>query len=990
MWLIDILTGKSKHRKLQAEAAKLERERLRREAQEATRRKEKLLKEKLLAEKKDSRLSDNMGLETLTAVKDSLDISKAVSEKRFGANGYVLPDKFVHDKFQSSVIKLGKGHHLVLAPPGCGKTDILSERIVYALSEGVGLNDMLCLTFTNRAARSMKERIESRIQTHGEDILFVGNIHRFCSQFLYDNGIVSQTSAIIDDVETEEILKDIVGISEDAELSYEKKEDVMDIYKTQHLIQQMRNKHPQELLIHPDASARMSNVEKYEKYKEDNNLIDFDDILILAYDYMCQNPNGYKRYKWIQIDEVQDLNRLQLAIVDMLTEHADDCTVVYLGDEQQAIYSFMGAKLNTLDYLKNKCGGGVLRLYNNYRSTKYLLDIYNKYAEKVLEVDPEMLPISVKDEPMPYDSLGFISGTNNAEEISNVINKAKILIINDDGRTALLVNSNKLADDISKNLDVPHFKVSGKDLFQTPLVKTGFSHISVLANEHNINAWAHILKAFKICKTLWEGREFMKEMFECALFPSDFLFNEYDEGYIQDFVKVYKGGGDDNPKSSVVIFDTETTGLNVYEDDIIQIAAIKMDGEKIIDKFDIILHTDKPIPQYLGNIKNPMVEEYAKRLHSDRKEGLKKFLGFVDSSYLIGHNVEYDYRILDYNLRRECGITIDNYAAQLDIDQTYPGNIVLLHPLMAHFDTLKMMRIVEPRLKSYKLKNLLTILHLDGENSHLASDDILATKSVADYIYEKAKLMLDKQVTFKAKYAKQLEQLSLRYGKYYSDARLRLHGGNGKLSSISAVDEFRVITDALVENQYIQKNDNIHYVIEFLQKCVINTVKTPMLYEQLQEYAVDLYTYKEADLCGAVDKNGQPIIKERLYVSTVHKAKGLEFENVIVLSVNEGIYPFYKNRQAKEDAQKKYRHAVSQEDKKKAKLEEDEADKKIKEDARKLYVGMSRAMKRLYLSYHRRNQGVSQWGNPYDWPCPQSPFITCIKSYFENQQFNTL
>lgn len=983
MWLIDILFGQSKRKKQQAEAARLERERQRRGTPEAVRKHEGQLREKLLAAKKDSRLSKNMEADPKKVnSEDQPDGSKAIRDKLFGSSGYAMPDKYVHDKYQSNAIKLGNGHHLVLAPPGCGKTDILAERIAYAISEGVKMEDMLCLTFTNRAARGMKERIEKRLQSTGQETLFVGNIHRFCSQFLYGNGIVSQTCAIIDDVETESILKSIRGINEDAELSYDSREDVMDIYKTQHQIQQLRNKHPQDLLIHPDASASMGDVEKYERYKEENNLIDFDDILILAYDYMRQHQDAYKHYKWIQVDEVQDLNRLQLAIVDLLTERVDDVTVVYLGDEQQAIYSFMGAKLTTLDYLREKCGSKVRRLYNNYRSPKYLLDVYNKYAEEVLGVDPSLLPQSNKETPKPNDALGFIVGTNNKEETSNVIAKAMDLT-KKDGRTAILVNSNKLADDVSKALgDIPHFKVSGKDLFQTQLVKAGFSHLSVIANEQNVNAWAHILKAFKIFKTLWESRQFMKEMFECALLPSDFLLvGENDDSYMQDFVRVYERGITKNfhERHDVVIFDTETTGLNVFEDDIVQIAAIKLRNGKVIDKLDIILHTDKTIPAYLGNIKNPLVEEYAKRPHANRKDGLSQFLDFAGNSWLVGHNVEYDYHILDYNLRRELGVTLDINAARVT-DRLETA--LMLRPLLSHFDTLKMMRIVEPRLRSYKLKDLLSILHLEGENSHLASDDIMATKSVADYIFGKAKPMLAKQSDFKLKYAKQLELLAQRYGKFYSDAWSRLYDRNGNSLAAPMVDEFRIITDELVANKYVPKNDNIHYVADFLQKCVIDTEKNPSLYEQLQNYVVDLYTYKEADLCGAVDKEGNPIINERLYVSTVHKAKGLEFENVIVMAVNDGIYPFYKNKQEKEDAQKDYWCATNAMNKAVAKLAGEEADKKIKEDARKLYVGMSRAMKRLYLAFHERNQGTSQWGNWYDWPCPQSPFIESIHAFF--------
>lgn len=77
---------------------------------------------------------------------------------------YTFDKKYENDEFQKKVITIDNGYHLVLAPPGCGKTDILAERVVRALSCGVSLDDMLCLTFTNRAARGMRSRILERLQ----------------------------------------------------------------------------------------------------------------------------------------------------------------------------------------------------------------------------------------------------------------------------------------------------------------------------------------------------------------------------------------------------------------------------------------------------------------------------------------------------------------------------------------------------------------------------------------------------------------------------------------------------------------------------------------------------------------------------------------------------------------------------------------------------------------------------------------------------------
>ena len=137
------------------------------------------------------------------------------------------------------------------------------------------------------------------------------------------------------------------------------------------------------------------------------------------------------------------------------------------------------------------------------------------------------------------------------------------------------------------------------------------------------------------------------------------------------------------------------------------------------------LHTDQDIPPMLGKIVNPLVEEYGNKPHIERSEGLQRFVDFSKGCILIGHNVQYDYNILINNCKRN--------LPSVDIKTEFP--IV--------FDTLKLARLVCPSFRSYKLKDLLAALNLEGENSHLADEDIIATYSVAEYCYNKAQTLKD-------------------------------------------------------------------------------------------------------------------------------------------------------------------------------------------------------------------------------------------------------
>ena len=297
------------------------------------------------------------------------------------------------DPWQREAIEIAGGRHLVLAPPGCGKTDILTERVVHAHEAGVEYSDMLCLTFTNRAAKGMAQRIADRTGNPVPDDLFVGNIHRYCSQLLFNEGIVNHNSAIIDEGDVENIIQEELCKRLDIQ------HRTTELMRYQHALWQTALGMPEEIVLHNEllhtgamqklcdvlgmpatreslahiyrniepmmerysvlhelpAANTMRLANAYQHYKEENDLLDYDDLLVLAYKHLVETPAKSRHFIWIEIDEVQDLNALQFALVDLFA--TDGATIVYLGDEQQAIFSFIGAKLETLEALKQRCKG---------------------------------------------------------------------------------------------------------------------------------------------------------------------------------------------------------------------------------------------------------------------------------------------------------------------------------------------------------------------------------------------------------------------------------------------------------------------------------------------------------------------------------------------------------------------------------------------------------------------------------------------------------
>ena len=857
-----------------------------------------------------------------------------------------------YDSRQQEAINACGGYYLVLAPPGCGKTDILSERIAKANENGVNFDDMLCLTFTNRASRGMLERVRQRVGEEASGV-FVGNVHRFCSNFIYNNALVPENTAIIDEDDITDILLNLDGnyfLNANGEPDKAKvaKVDNIDAYISQRELAQPADSLflPQEeyesyykiavmARFDPLQVGDMRDILKYtlcyRQYKKQHNVISFSDILILAYQGLLHDENQtYKRYRWIQVDEVQDLNALQTAIIDQLTDTSGDFTVMYLGDEQQTIFSFLGAKVGQLDIIKRRCEGHIMTLDTNYRSPSYLLDIYNKFAEDELKVDPRLLPQSMHtSQHEKYDLI--LTGNNTTDdEQQRVVKMVDYYLQFKNERVAILVPTNNAADRISKQLEennIRHFKISGHDMFKTKDYKTLASFLSVAVNDFNGMAWVRLLYGIGAVKSNAGGRRLLDMLKTLMMTPSDLL---QQKTYLQRFTEDYAS-------KEFVFFDTETTGLNVLSDDIVQIAAFKVKGGKRVENSDlnIFLHTDKHIPEKLGSLDNPLIEAYKANRHYSREEGLQMFLDYIGQDPILGHNVNFDYNILRYNV-------LD--TLKKDISYTI-------------YDSLHLIKCVEPALRMYKLVFLLKELKLEGKNSHLADEDVAATKALVDYCYNKALTVIGKQKEFLAQprvifVADKLKSAYSLLSHIQQRLYLPLDKVNNNVASV-----LESLHDRLTEKKIIADlGRKFGIFVKFAQTEWDEQNIT--LCEQIAKHVNDMTaSINEGDLV-----NSENLIQERVFIMTIYKGKGLEFDNVVMLEANDGTYPFFTVNRVL-DAPWKF---TSEEVKK--------AENDRMEDARKFYVGLSRAKKRLCISYTNFNSR--------GYPTRVTPFMNCIIKFF--------
>lgn len=811
---------------------------------------------------------------------------------------------FTPDSKQQSVIDFNSGYAVVLAAAGCGKTECLSMRVQKAHEcYGIAYSDMLCVTFTNRASRAMKDKVAEVVGGEALENLFVGNLHRFCINFLHDNKIISDDTGVIDELDQAGLIAEILG-APTSDIPAREVKKVTD-YACRMTEQEMGI--PTGLFLHSDADYRYYEAAMaYRKTKQETDVIDFDDLLLMTY-HAFSKPDYRKRYthssyRWIQVDEVQDLNPMQMAIIDKLTAK-DFTSVVYLGDERQSIYSFLGTKSDSVYALAERLHSPVIHLSTNYRSPAYLLDMLNDYAIEQLGASAERLPTAISGQHID-DGLTTVNCFDKKEMLSMAVALANTFQASKPNESiGILTRTNDDADKISDILGehgLRHAKLTKRDMFKSVDFKTIYSHFAVTTADTRLTEWARILFQTKAVSQMSLAHRCVAKMRQLGITPADLM--EYaDSTYLMEFAKAYEG-------KEIVIFDTETTGLNIFEDDIIQIAALKIRNGAVVpgSEIDIIIETDKQIPATLKNgIVNPMIEEYARRKAGVRNtpfehfmpadEALAMFVDYVGDDDLLGHNVNFDIHILENNLRRRT------------------TSVTFSTP--AYWDTLKMARLLHPELKRFNLEFLLKKLGLSGVNSHNAFDDIRATKSLTDHCHEcEIGLMAAQRQFISHKVMKEIQaKMVSDYRPIYLHSKAKLY--SPEVDADHTFDsEFTYVHDTFARRGIINAIEHIDYMRALFNRVVIDTERDRYFNHQVVNHLHEFRTFNEGDLY----QNG--IIGERIHVMTIHKAKGLEFDNVILHDISA--------------------HSIPR-----------DTCRDMSEDARLLYVGMSRAKKRLYLTY---------------------------------------
>lgn len=288
---------------------------------------------------------------------------------------------------QKNAVTVGKGPVLILAGAGSGKTRTLTYRIAYLIHEmGIKPSNILAVTFTNKAAREMKQRVEQLVGS-GIAPLWIGTFHGICARILRleaPNLGYEPNFSIYDVDDQVRSLKKVIGMLNVPQQNYSAKYIQNRLSKVKNKFLYPGDVSEEDLDFDPLFEYFPDIYRDYQKYLKSNNALDFDDLLMKPIELFDQFPKikakYARRFKYVLVDEYQDTNRAQYLLVKYLVGGHKNIYVV--GDEDQSIYGWRGADLhNILNFKKDFPDARVFKLEENYRSNGNILKAANQLVE---------------------------------------------------------------------------------------------------------------------------------------------------------------------------------------------------------------------------------------------------------------------------------------------------------------------------------------------------------------------------------------------------------------------------------------------------------------------------------------------------------------------------------------------------------------------------------------------------------------------------------
>jgi len=403
---------------------------------------------------------------------------------------------------QQKAVKATEGPLLIMAGAGSGKTRVLTHRVAYLIEEkNIMPWHVLAITFTNKAAKEMKERIDKLLNESAGDV-WVSTFHSLCVRILrrdIDKMGKPKTFTIADPSEQRTLMKQILVKMNLDPKRYDPRALLGTISNAKNELQT-----PAEyakVAATPYEQTVATVYDAYAKEMDRNNSLDFDDLIMQTSELFDQNPDVLEKYQekfqYIHVDEYQDTNEAQYKLVKQLgAKYRNVCVV---GDADQSIYGWRGANIqNIMNFEKDYPEATTIKLEQNYRSTKTIL----KAANEVINNNSNRKPKELWTDNSEGDKIKFYRGQSDTDEALYVIDQIKDLLLQgyNYGDFAVLYRTNAQSRNFEDKLmkaNIPYKIIGGHKFYDRKEIKDILAYLRLIANHDDSMSFQRVINSPK-------------------------------------------------------------------------------------------------------------------------------------------------------------------------------------------------------------------------------------------------------------------------------------------------------------------------------------------------------------------------------------------------------------------------------------------------------------------------------------------------------------
>lgn len=833
---------------------------------------------------------------------------------------------------QRMVAEDGTHHILLTAPAGTGKTGTLARRIARLVEKGMAApEEILCLTFTNKACREMEHRIQEYMGEKGQGVS-VKTIHGFCYELIQaeadnpENWYVNLS--VWDEEDCRELMDDILEKwntrpGNERQMIRNSRYFFYDVDKAKRWLLE-RNRYTGEAADYLAAMNAISpnpfNVDKnraraemaasYDRQLHSLGGMDFNDILIgalhLLSDDGCRR-RWSSRFRYLHVDEMQDMSMLEYGIVLHLASQA---RVLLAGDYFQTIYEWRGSDpIQLIQRFTREFHPEVYTFTENYRATPLLLKAAEGYLRNAFSKDIPDERSSVSSvregtgEPIViHPAFETLDGEARwiIQCIEFLVHKQKKLQEAEQGKICILCRNNayneRLEEAFTRQLNqlkadgsgrwdfIRFLRIGEEKLYRKREVKDVLAALHLAVNPFDNNS------ARRLCLNWGKGigeatvkKILSSDYRKLGIALSDFLRPD-----VLRYADTYGTLLQALDEGRLTVFDVESTGTSTSTDEIVQLAAVTLNRDgQVTARFNRLVKPSGPVGE--SEKIHHISDERLKAEGEPPEKVFADFLAFTRNHILAGHNVSYDIHILMSQMRR------------LGMDPVETP---------AWVDTLEIFRRYYPELKNHKLEYLGEVFKVHHKSSHNAYDDILATAEILMYAVnhhlrperDARRACISPYVSLFMPMARIVQDISRMSWKQNPNALI------GQVISQLNMDEYFTQHGKTRERQHLEE----------LKRCAEaypDYGRPPQ--DVLQEYLAMTALDAGDEILWQSGQAGIPI-------ATVHQAKGMEFDFVFMAGMSDENFPSFGALKAG----------------------------MLMEEKRLFYVAITRARKRLFISWN--------------------------------------